>query len=454
MFSLIAAVDSKMGIAKQGKIPWHSPEDMKHFSDFTSYNIVIMGRKTWDSLPNNYRPLPNRINIVISKKYIKTNKNPQMIFNSIDQCIEYFNEKHIINTYRDIKKFVIGGEQLYKQFIERDLIGELHITHINHDYECDQFLLLPTLTNSAEFMLTKDILYRCYNTINHEENQFLNLMQNILTNGNKKSDRTGTGTISLFSSELRFDLSTGKLPMMTTRPISLRYVFEELMWVLRGQTDNNILNDKKIHIWDDNTTRKFLDSQGLNDLPEGDIGASYGFQMRRFGSEYFTCKNNYTMQGFDQLSYVINLLKTDPSSRRILMNLWNPSQLNKMALPPCLYGYQFYVANNKLSCKLIQRSSDICLAGSHNCTAGALLVRMLCVVTGLEPGELIWSPSDIHIYNNQIESVKKQLKRTPRPFPTLKIRNPNINDILNFEYKDLQLLNYTPYSKINFAMNA
>jgi len=459
MFSLIACVDANMGIARKGKIPWNSPEDMKNFQRLTSNNVVIMGRKTWDSLPDRSRPLPNRINIVISKKSVMKMGNiglyPNLVLDSVNSCVEHFNLPQNKKIYKGKKLFVIGGETIYSQFLNSDLIGEIHLTCINKNFGCDQFLYLPQVNCAHERQLAPNVAYKWCYTINNEENQFLQLMSDVINHGNRRMDRTGTGTLSIFSRELRFDLSRGKIPMMTTRPISLRYVFEELMWILRGQTDNKILNDKKIHIWDDNTTRKFLYDRGLGHLPEGDIGPSYGFQMRHFGAHYDNCKKTYDGQGVDQLANVIHLLKTDPTNRRIIMNLWNPGQLDQMALPPCLYGYQFYVSNNYLSCKLIQRSSDIALAGSHNCTAGALLVRMLCVVTGLMPGEVIWSPSDIHVYLNQIDAVKEQIKRIPTPFPVLNITEfPLYNNILNFEFNQLKLLNYTPQPKIQFAMNA
>lgn len=176
------------------------------------------------------------------------------------------------------------------------------------DYQCDQFAQFPDLIGVSETTICDNVFYKQYYTTNHEENQLLQLMYDILIHGVTRDDRTGTGTISLFSRELRFDLSTGRIPMMTTRPGSLRYIFEELMWILHGQTDNKILNKKKIHIWDDNTSRKFLDSRNLQYLPVGDIGPSYGFQMRHFGGNYLNCKGTYD-SGFDQLAYVIDLLK-------------------------------------------------------------------------------------------------------------------------------------------------
>lgn len=456
MFSLIAAIDSNSGIAKDGVIPWHCPEDLNHFKKMTTGHIVIMGRKTWKSLPEKFTPLSYRINVVISAKGLMTNNNetyPNFVFNSIDQVIEHFsiNKKQYANK----KLFVVGGASICNQFLKRNLISDVHLTMINCNYLCDQFIEFPELVAVEESTIcgNEDVIYRKYHTINHEEMQFLYVMHDIINNGVTRDDRTGAGTKSVFSRELRFDLSQGRIPMMTTRPVGLRFIFEELMWILRGQTDNQILNDKRIHIWDANTTREFLNKKKLNNLPVGDIGPSYGFQMRHYGANYLNCKTGYT-SGFDQLKYVIDLLRTNPNSRRIIINLWNPSQLNQMALPPCMYGYQFYVANGQLSCKLIQRSSDIALAGSHNCTAGALLVHMLCKITGLLPGELIWSPSDVHIYINQIESVTEQLERFPKPFPILKIIGlPKNNNILNFEYKHFKLLNYNPYTKINFAMN-
>lgn len=457
MFSAIVAVDSRMGIAKEGKIPWHYPEDLKYFKNMTINHVVIMGYKTWCSIPYSYRPLSDRVNVVISKTIsqcqLKRKKNPDMIFTSVDECIEYFSLN--ANLYKKQKKFVIGGKTIYEQFLKRNLIYDIHITHIKKDYECDLVLCdLPSMTDGGIIQSkNQELSFHKYFVTNHEECSMLNLMKYIINYGDKRKDRTGAGTLSVFSRELRFDISKWNIPLMTTRPVSLRVVFEELMWILRGQTNNKILNEKKINIWNDNTTREFLDKQNLGYLSEGDIGASYGFQMRHYGEQYLGCDNEY--DGFNQLEYVIKLLNTNPNSRRIIINLWNPSQLRDMALPPCLYGYQFYVdSSSRLSCKLIQRSSDIALAGSHNCAAGALLTFMLCEVTGLIPGELIWSPSDIHIYLNQVDAVREQLTRIPKPFPILQIvKRPKHNDILKFEFDHFRLLNYDPYPRIKFAMN-
>jgi thymidylate synthase len=463
MFSLISVVDDDNGIVKNGSIPWDCSNSIKHFEKITKGHVVIMGSKTWKI---NNKPFCNRFNVVISSSIPNTlqkNKKPDIIFNSIEKCLEYFSSPQILNTtHKNQKLFVIGGDSIYEQFLKYNLIGDLHIITVSGNYECDKFIKLPKNIFSSKVIVcnsNSDICkkkhistYQVSHIINHEENKFIDVIREVLSHGVERGDRTGIGNLSIFGRELRFDLSMGCIPMSTTRPVSLRIVFEELMWILRGQTNNKILNDKKINIWNPNTTRSFLDNKNLEHLPEGDIGASYGFQMRHFGETYNNCEDKYK-GGFDQLSYVIKLLKNNPDSRRIIMNLWNPVDLDKMALPPCVYSYQFYVANGLLSLKLVQRSSDIVLAGSHNCTAGALLVRMLCKCTGLKPGELIWSPADIHIYKNQIKSVEQQLIRIARPYPMLKIDNTP-NSILEFEYKDLILLNYFPHKRIKFAMNA
>lgn len=454
MFSAILTIDKQLGLAKSNNIPWKYLEDLKFFKTITANNVVIMGRKTWDLLPMKYKPLPDRFNVVISKNEIKDIFCPNIVFNSVDDCVEYFSYHK--SKYKNQKKIVIGGKSIYEQFFMKNLIFEIYVTAINKIYDCDMFLeYLPDIDEcKLEIKATHPDLTFCkYNVINRGEQEMLNLMAYIINNGDKRIDRTGVGTLGVFSRELRFNLNNWNIPLMTTRPVSLRIVFEELMWILRGQTNNKILNNKKINIWDDNTTREFLDKQNLKDLPDGDIGASYGFLMRHYGEKYINC--DYEYNGFDQLQYAIDLIKNNPSSRRIIINLWDPTQLNRMVLPPCVYGYQFYVNNNRLSCKMIQRSSDIALAGSHNCSSGALLIFMICAVTGLSPGELIWSPSDIHIYMNQIESVKEQINRIPKPFPILQIiRFPIDNNILNFELNYFKLLNYDPHPKINIAMNA
>lgn len=298
--------------------------------------------------------------------------------------------------------------------------------------------------------------------VNPEEYQLIYCLQKILERP-ERVDRTGVGTKSIFGSNMQFNLD-GQFPLITTRRLTLRMVFEELMWMLRGQTDSKILLDKKIPVWEPNTSREFLDKRGLGHYREGDIGSAYGFQYRHFGAEYTGCDTDYTGRGFDQLAYVIDLLQNDPTSRRIVMNIWNPAQLDGMSLAPCLFCWQFYVdidtdGTKHLSAKLTQRSSDISLAGGWNIATGALMVYMLGHLLHMKPKELIWSTGDTHIYLNQLEGVKIQLSREPRAFPKLVIKNTPKGDsvleqLCNFEWSDFELVDYNPHPRIKLTLNA
>ena len=282
--------------------------------------------------------------------------------------------------------------------------------------------------------------------INNQENQYKKLIDNILLYGVKRKDRTGIGTLSYFSPDiLRFDLSD-TFPLCTLKKGFMRAVFEELMLYIRGQTDNKILQDKNIHIWDGNTSREFLDSRNLNHYPEGDMGETYGFNMRHYGGKYVDCKTKYSSgTGFDQLNYVINEIKTNPHSRRILINLWNPKTLFNAALPSCLHQYQFYVNTEKktLNLQIYLRSSDVFLANNWNTCTGALFVHLLCNLKeiDLKPGNLSVVCGDAHIYNNHIEFAKKMTERESFPYPKLVVKK-EYNNIEEFEYSDIVIIGY------------
>jgi thymidylate synthase len=266
-----------------------------------------------------------------------------------------------------------------------------------------------------------------------------------------RCNRTGCPTYSLFGRQFRFALDNNKFPLMTTRKMFLRGIFEELMLYLRGQTDSKILEKKGIHVWRGNTTRQFLDKNGLT-LPEGDMGHSYGFSFRHFGAEYKTCHDNYDGQGFDQLYYVINEINKNPTSRRLIISLWEPNHMHKAALPPCLYNYQFYVSNGQLSCMMTQRSSDFALAGGWNIATGALLTYFIAHYTNTKPFELIWNIGDLHIYHNNLSAVAQQITRNPNIYPKLYLTNMP-EKIDNITYDNLQLINYCPQGHISMNMN-
>ena len=207
--------------------------------------------------------------------------------------------------------------------------------------------------NSADSKPKADVSDDC------DEKQYLDLVRLVIEKGCKKADRTGTGTLSLFGTQCRYDLRNNKFPLLTTKKVFIRGIAEELFWFIRGSTNAKELQEKNVRIWDANASRAFLDSQGLTEREEGDLGPVYGFQWRHFGAEYKTMHDDYTSQGVDQLGEVINQIKNQPHSRRIIMCAWNPPDVPRMALPPCHCFVQFYVANGELSCQLYQRSADL-----------------------------------------------------------------------------------------------
>ncbi|KAJ3228159.1 Thymidylate synthase [Clydaea vesicula] len=318
-----------------------------------------------------------------------------------------------------------------------------------------------------------------------EENQYLSLIRNVLEHGNARNDRTKVGTISLFApDQLRFNLLNSSFPLLTTKQLSLRLIFEELIWFINGKTDATLLKEKNVNIWEGNNTRDYLDSVGLTENRIGDLGPVYGFQWRHFGAKYKgvegdldanNTKISYKNEGFDQLREVLSKIRNNPEDRRIILSAWNPSDLSKMALPPCHLLSQFYVSINpetkqkRLSCLLYQRSGDIGLGVPFNIASYALLTILIARVTGCEPFEFIHTLGDAHVYSNHIEALKLQTQRRPRKFPLLKIKAHNLddndwkvkmnnsvdvmlNELQDFKFEDLNLEGYCPYGRIKMKM--
>ncbi|HNW51219.1 MAG TPA: thymidylate synthase [Prolixibacteraceae bacterium] len=256
--------------------------------------------------------------------------------------------------------------------------------------------------------------------------QYLSLLQHILDHGVEKKDRTGTGTISTFGYQMRFNLQDG-FPVVTTKKLHLKSIIYELLWFLNGDTNAKYLQDHGVRIWNE-----WADE-------EGNLGHIYGYQWRSWP--------DYNGGSVDQITNAVNLIKNDPDSRRIIVNSWNVADLPNMNLPPCHAFFQFYVSQGKLSCQLYQRSADSFIGVPFNIASYALLTMMMAQVTGLEPGEFVHTFGDLHIYTNHIEQVKLQLTREPYPLPQMKI-NPEVKSIFDFKYEDFELINYQSHPHI------
>jgi thymidylate synthase len=256
--------------------------------------------------------------------------------------------------------------------------------------------------------------------------QYLDMMRHVMENGARKIDRTGTGTISVFGYQMRFPLADG-FPLLTTKKLHLKSIIYELLWILQGDTNIRYLKDHGVRIWDE-----WADENG-------DLGPVYGAQWRSF--------RGAGDQVVDQISWVLEQIKNNPDSRRHIVSSWNPSEIGKMALPPCHTLFQFYVADGRLSCQLYQRSADIFLGVPFNIASYALLAMMMAQVTDLKPGEFVHSFGDAHIYLNHLDQVNVQLSRAPRALPRMEI-NPSVNSIYEFEYSDFNLVDYDPHPHI------
>jgi len=496
--SVIVATTPKGGIGKDGTLPWRIPADMQHFKRVTlapaptgKSNAVIMGRKTWESIPEKFRPLPGRINVVLTRaaedpSFASPYPEGILVASSVAKAVE------ALGAREDVAEiFVIGGEAAYKEAIGLPTCKNIFMTRVGKDMECDTFF--PSFDESAyqivhvsktnvhdglpfDFMVyqrrptndadssgsaVKELALPLIEPsaglvamggagLLHEEYQYLDAIREIIDKGVSMSDRTGVGTRSMFGKMMRFDLQQG-FPLLTTKRTFWRGVLEELLWFVKGDTNAQHLADKGVKIWDANGSREFLDGRGLSHREVNDLGPVYGFQWRHFGAKYVDMHTDYKGQGVDQLAECIEKIKKDPTDRRIIISAWNPADLGQMALPPCHMFCQFYVAEGKLSCLMYQRSCDMGLGVPFNIASYALLTVMMAQVCGLKPGEFVHTLGNAHVYSNHIEPLQQQLERTPRPFPVLKV-NPEVTDIDGFKSSDFELVGYNPHGKIAMEM--
>ena len=450
MLELIIAAFTKtkggLGIGFQGKIPWYCPEDLKRFKELTLNKVCLVGRKTYDSLPT----LKDRKLLVVTKH--PENYQPT-------ENVEFTKHFPYLYTFKD-DFAVIGGTEIYQQYINSGYLNiKLVLTEIISDteIECDTFL--PEISYRWEISETSEIFQSSTPGIRYRfitftktrnfsnESRYLDLVQKILSNGTLKGDRTGVSTLSLFSQHLEFDLSNGNIPVFTTKRIPWKSAIQEMLFFLSGKCDTTELESKGIRIWEGNTSREFLDNQGLTEVPEGTLNFGYGHQIRHFGGTE-NCKG-----GFDQLEYIENLIETEPNSRRILWNLWNLGDLKNQTLPCCHIGFQVYINNNELSGHLTMRSNDIGLGNPFNVVGYSVLIHLLALRHHYKPGKLSMTMVDCHIYLNHVDQLRLQLKRTIRSGPVL-LLNPELRtkDWNDMDIKDFDLVGYYPHPSIKMDM--
>lgn len=441
--NIIVATAKNKVIGTEDGIPWNIPSEMKYFKKVTTgdgNNAVIMGRKTFDCIG---RILPNRLNIVLTSKKHIAHKDV-FYCSSMEDAVELCSKKNV----KDI--FVIGGRDIYSLLFERYPynIGTIYFTFIHREYngsiylpsfKWDNFYLYSSCLDEEDESV-EYLVYKKQKNI-HEEYQYLNLIKTTL----EQPDLCSFGTM------MKFDLQKG-FPLLTTKKMFLRGVIEELLWFLRGETNSNILKNKNVHIWDKNGSREYLDSIGLDHRAEGDLGPVYGFNFRHFGATYFDSSTDYTNQGIDQVKYILDLIKNQPSSRRILMSLWNPTQLNEVALPACHVLYQFKVLGNELSCCLFQRSGDIGLGIPFNIASASLMTHIFAHLTDLQVGTLTHCVGDAHIYKEHVEYLQKQSNLQPFCFPILKIENRNQKRVEDFEPTDFKVKGYISHESIKMPL--
>ncbi|KAK7279180.1 hypothetical protein RJT34_24226 [Clitoria ternatea] len=496
-YQVVVAATQDMGIGKDGKLPWRLPTDLKFFKEITmktsdpgKKNAVLMGRKTWESIPLEYRPLSGRLNVVLTRSGsfdIATAENV-VICGSMSSVLELLAASPYSLSIE--KVFVIGGAQIFREALNAPGCEAIHITEIQSSIECDTFMppvdstvfwpwysSFPKVENNIRYSFTTYVRVRSSATEppsqnndpsvdnnsdsikfeiknfsflpktifeRHEEYIYLRLVQDIISEGTTKDDRTGTGTLSKFGCQKVF----------------WRGVVEELLWFISGST-----NAKMYRRWVALGLMVIKDVDGagfrvvgLTEREEGDLGPVYGFQWRHFGASslfpllnFTDMHNDYSGQGFDQLLDVINKIKHNPDDRRIILSAWNPADLKLMAIPPCHMFAQFYVANGELSCQMYQRSADMGLGVPFNIASYALLTCMIAHVCDLVPGDFIHVIGDAHVYCNHVKPLQEQLNNLPKPFPTLKI-NPKKKDIDSFVAADFKLIGYDPHQKIDMKL--
>jgi thymidylate synthase len=435
-----------------------SSEDLEHFKRVTMGSTLVMGRKTWESIGS--KNLPGRDSIVISNK---KGENTMTL------------EKFYDTASKDRKKtyFIIGGSEIFNTVLQNIFmpIKELFITEtrVNYKLNLNNYKCIDYIPSNYKIISTSEehtqdnvtlrfIKYIFTRDKESSESKYMSLLRKVIIHGESRIDRTNTGTFSCFGEQLKFDISRS-IPLMTTKRVPWKSCIKELLWFLQGHTDTKILEKQGVNIWKGNTSREFLDSRNLK-YREGILGPGYGHQWRFSGAEYSEKYANTSKGkpkgGIDQIMNAIELLKKDPSSRRIVVNSWNVSQIEQMALPPCHAMFQFYASGvnlKDLSCHIFLRSNDLFLGAPFNIFEYAVLTYIISLKCDMKPKELVYTVSDAHVYSNHVLQGQEVLSRVIRSEPVL-IMNPSIRDkdFSEMSEKDFDIVGYFPDTMIKADM--
>lgn len=422
--------------------------------------------------------------IVIGDANLET-KHPVYVCKDFAECLKY-----LLDNYRDMVWWLLGDNQLANELIWKGIVMDVHLSKSNSVYPSEEYrYTLPHMLDdpvlfdkallkdpSMKFKLisgTFDLMsstrsHRHYFRRNEEEYHLLNVMREIVNHGFRNPNRTGIDTRSIFGKQFEYRMtersdpktnaSYYRIPLLTTKKMFVRGIFEELKWFLGGGTNSKTLEKKGVNIWKGNTSRAFLDSNNFPDYQEGETGPIYGFQWTHWGAPYVAGKSDYDGQGINQIQKVIQSLQSDPFSRRHIISSWNPSQLSEMCLPPCHVLYQFMVHEDKgqkyLSLSMYQRSCDTFLGLPFNICSIAIFLLKMAHRVGMKPYKVIHSIGDMHIYENHIEAVETQLKRVPFEFPYARLVCDAKSNIQDYEFTDLEIQDYHSHKAIKADMVA
>lgn len=459
-FNIILSMSPNGGIGYKNKLPWYSSTDLSYFREITKQtpfnldlkNIVIMGRKTFESLPDKSRPLKGRINIVISKTM---QEKIEQKYKDVIVCNDFISAINRIQTIKHYKTWVIGGKIVYNQAFKHPLLYKIYynVIHPTKDmatFMCDTYLKLPNISDilhtkvgNVEFNICK---------VFDNEIKYCSLVSDVLSNGIMKKGRNGN-VITMFSKCIKIDVEK-TFPLLTCKKMFWRGIVEELLFFIRGDTNTKLLENKKINIWKLNTNTEFLNERKLK-YKEGDMGPMYGFLWRHYGESYKGHDKKYN--GLDQLQSLIDGIKTNPNSRRHLLTTYDPSIVEQGVLYPChSIVLQLYVENNKyIHMKMYQRSADLFLGVPFNISSSTLLLYIIGKLTKLIPKTVTITFGDVHIYESHIDCVKTLLTRDTHKSPTLII--PDFNSLEEVEkstFSDYQLNDYVHEKPLRATMIA